>query len=306
MELVIALVAGVIGILVGGALNVLADDLPVRERPHTPHYPDGTPRPPSAWLGILAFVTGQREAVHPAEAVEPSAEEMAESAPEEGEAVHAETDEAQPEHPLAVASLRRPGRLSWRHPLVEVVTGLAFAGLAAGYHDESNVWAWFVYVAILFLVTVIDVEHRLILFAVIVPACVFALFVAAASPEDGKSFGEYLIGGAAGFGLFFVMFMGGGVFAALTRHDEVAFGFGDVMLATLCGLMIGWRSFILASLITVFAGAFGALAYMVGRGLMRRRYRWFTPLPYGPYIVLGTLIMLLFRERVADLLWAAY
>jgi prepilin signal peptidase PulO-like enzyme (type II secretory pathway) len=36
--------------------------------------------------------------------------------------------------------------------------------------------------------------------------------------------------------------------------------------------------------------------------LIRRRYKWFTPLPYGPYIVIGTLIMLLFRDEVARLL----
>jgi len=282
MELVMALLAGVIGVIVGGVINVLADDLPAREAPHLPHYPDGTPRPPSAWLGLLAFITGQRAA--PRTAPPTTSDPDSESEPDD----------------------TSPARLSWRHLLVEIVTGLAFAGLALGYRDESNLWAWFVYVAILFLITVIDVEHRLILFVVIVPSCVFAFLVAAVSPEDGKSFTEYVVGGALGGGLFFAMFVGGGVFAALTRHDEVAFGFGDVMLATLCGLMIGWRSFIVASMITVFAGAFGAVAYMAGRALMRRRYRWFTPLPYGPYIVLGTLIMLLFREQVADVLWATY
>ncbi len=58
----------------------------------------------------------------------------------------------------------------------------------------------------------------------------------------------------------------------------------------------------LATLITVFAGAAGALVYLIGLQIVRRRYRWFMPLPYGPYIVIGTLIMLLFRDQVQDLL----
>jgi hypothetical protein len=39
---------------------------------------------------------------------------------------------------------------------------------------------------------------------------------------------------------------------------------------------------------------------------MGRRYEWFTPLPYGPYVVFGTLVMLMFRSEVADFLWTSY
>ena len=57
MEILIIFGAALLGILVGGVLNVLADDLPMRRTPSRPHYPDGTPRAPSAWLGIIAFLT---------------------------------------------------------------------------------------------------------------------------------------------------------------------------------------------------------------------------------------------------------
>jgi leader peptidase (prepilin peptidase)/N-methyltransferase len=82
----------------------------------------------------------------------------------------------------------------------------------------------------------------------------------------------------------------------------VAFGYGDVMLAALCGLIVGWQALIFAMFITVFLGALGALVYLVGRGLTGR-YDMFTPLPYGPYIVIGTWIMLLFSDQVRTLLW---
>lgn len=278
MELVVAVVAGLGGLLVGGVLNALADDLPTPARVRLPHYPDGSPRPLKAWLGLTAFVLGKREG--------PSAD-PADPA-----------DEASPS-PL------RPNRLSWRHPLLELATGLAFAGLTLAFAGEPALWAWYVYVAILLLITVIDIEHRLILFAIILPSCVFAVVVAAIAPADGRTFGEYLLGGVVGFLLFFAMFLGGVAFSTLTRNEEIAFGFGDVMLATLSGLMLGWRGFIFAALITVFAGAVGAVLYMAGRAVIGR-YRRFTPLPYGPYIVLGTLVMLLFREEVQDLLRSNY
>ncbi|MEW6578005.1 MAG: A24 family peptidase [Chloroflexota bacterium] len=278
MELVVAVVAGLGGLLVGGVLNILADDLPTRARVRLPHYPDGSPRPPKAWLGLSAFALGKREGP-PAVPVNPA-------------------DEASPSPPHS-------NRLSWRHPLLELATGLAFAGLTLAFADEPALWAWYVYVAILLLITVIDIEHRLILFAVILPSCVFAVVVAAIAPTDGGTFEEYLLGGAVGFLLFFAMFLGGVAFSTLTRNEEIAFGFGDVMLAALSGLMLGWRGFIFAALITVFAGAVGAVLYMVGRAIIGR-YRRFTPLPYGPYMVLGTLVMLLFREEVQDLLRSNY
>jgi leader peptidase (prepilin peptidase)/N-methyltransferase len=279
MEIVLAVFAGLVGVLVGGLINALADDLPDQRNPRLPHYPDGIPRPVSAWLGITAFVTGQRESPATGDPVTPDL-------PESGEA------EAVPV----------PRRLGWRYPLVEIVSGLMFAGMALGLADEPNLPFWFVYVAILLLITVIDIEHRLILFVVILPSCLFALLVAAISPEEGRTFSSYGYGGLLGLGLFFAMYLGGGAFSALTRNEEVAFGFGDVMLATLSGLMIGWKAFIFASLITVFTGAAGAVLYLGGRLIVRRRYRWFTPLPYGPYIVIGTLVMLLLRDEVQQVI----
>jgi prepilin signal peptidase PulO-like enzyme (type II secretory pathway) len=262
MTIVIAMVLGVVGVLVGAVINALADELPARRSPQMPQYPDGTPRPPSAWLGLSAFLTGQR--VSPAD----------------------------PE-----------SRLSWRHPIVELATGIGFAAMVLGFSDEQNLWAWLVYFAIMMLITVIDVEHRLILIIVIVPSCAFAILVAVLSPDGDKATSEYLYGGLVGFVLFLVLFLGGVVFVLVSRHEGVAFGFGDVMLATLSGFILGWKGFIVAAWITVFAGAAGALLYLIARAIVGRRYEWFTPLPYGPYIVIGTLSVLMFGEQLKDVLW---
>lgn len=298
MEILLALAAALLGIVIGGALNVLADDLPMRRTPGRPHYPDGTPRAPSAWLGILAFLTGQRE---PPPGAEPRPAFSSVSLPN---AAGISASESTPDASPPAGAAPPPGRrLSWRYPLVEIALGLAYGAMALAFRDERSLPIWMVYVAVLLLVTVIDVEHRLILFAVIVPASVFALIVAAVAPPDPeRSFGYYVISGLVGFAVYFVMFLGGVLFSAATQPGAIAFGFGDVMLGALSAIMIGWRAFIFAALITVFAGAVGALLYILALQVMRRRHRWFTPLPYGPYIVIGTLIMLLFREQVQDML----
>jgi prepilin signal peptidase PulO-like enzyme (type II secretory pathway) len=79
---------------------------------------------------------------------------------------------------------------------------------------------------------------------------------------------------------------------------EVAFGFGDVMLGMLSGLLLGWQAFLFGFMITLFLGAAGAVLYLLSRLVTRTGYAMFTALPYGPYIVLGTVIMMLWREEV--------
>ncbi|HMM27721.1 MAG: A24 family peptidase [Chloroflexota bacterium] len=298
MEILLALAAALLGLALGGVLNALADDLPMRRAPGRPHYPDGTPRAPSAWLGITAFLTGQRE---PPPGAEPRPAFASVPWPDVAETPAA--GEA-PDGPAPVEAAPPPSRrLSWRYPLAEIALGLAFGAMALAFRDERSLPIWMVYVAALLLVTVIDIEHRLILFVVIVPASIFALIVAAVAPPDpDRSFGYYAVSGLVGFAVYFLMFLGGMLFSAATQPGAIAFGFGDVMLGTLSAIMLGWRAFIFAALITVFAGAVGALLYIAALQVMRRRHRWFTPLPYGPYIVIGTLIMLLFREQVQDVL----
>jgi len=254
------------GLIVGILVNILADDLPHYRRPRLPRYPDGTPRPFIAWSGLLAFLTGKRASVNGA-------------------------------------------RLSWRYPLAEIATIALMVVVVAATANQPRVndlqrLFYLAYVSICVLITVIDIEHRLILFSVIVPSSALALLGAALTPAGGRpTLEEALVGAALGFGVFFVLYLGGILFsyvAAKARGQElpeVAFGYGDVMLAALSGLILGWQALIFAMFITVFLGALGAFIFLVARALTGR-YDMFTALPYGPYIVAGTLIMLLFSDQV--------
>jgi prepilin signal peptidase PulO-like enzyme (type II secretory pathway) len=261
---------GILGILVGGVINVLADALPRRRAiQFPPLYPDGTPRPPIAWLGVTAFLFGRR------------------TAPD-------------------------GSRLRRRYPLTELLcAGLMILTILATADDPVmtplQLAFWLVYMAIFTLITIIDLEHRLILFVEIIPACIIAILDAAITGY-GANLRDALIGGAVGFGVFFVLYLGGFLFVYVMNKtrghpaDEVAFGYGDVMLITLSGLILGWQPLIPAMFLTVFLGALGAIAWMIGRWLTGNRYALFTPLPYGQYIVIATVLMLLFSTEITTFL----
>ncbi len=257
----------IVGVLAGGAVNWLADDLPHYRLPSRPRYPDGSPRPLVAWLGLTAFIFGRRST---------------------------------------------PGgaTLSWRYPLVELATaGLMLLTLLVKLNSPDSsplqLVFWLAYMPILVLITVIDLEHRLILFAVIIPTAVLAILDAVLTPVQREpNLERALLGGALGFGVFFLMYLGGIAYVYIAGQmrgqpiSEIAFGYGDVMLAAVSGLILGLESAIFAMFITVFLGAGGALLYIIVRGLAGKRYSAFTALPYGPYLVIGTLVMLLFSSQV--------
>jgi prepilin signal peptidase PulO-like enzyme (type II secretory pathway) len=120
----------------------------------------------------------------------------------------------------------------------------------------------------------------------------------------GANLQDAILGALVGFGIFFLLYVGGFIFTYILGKmrgeeiNEVAFGYGDVMLITLSGLILGYQALMLAMFITVFLGAFGAIIYLMIRRLAGRHYSLFTPLPYGQYIIIATIIMLLFAPEV--------
>jgi leader peptidase (prepilin peptidase)/N-methyltransferase len=70
--------------------------------------------------------------------------------------------------------------------------------------------------------------------------------------------------------------------------QEVAFGFGDVTLATVIGLLLGFPAVIEALMRGIlYAGVFSILYLIYLR--LRKRYASFIPIPYGPFLILGAL-----------------
>ena len=255
------IIVAIIGVLAGGLVNALADDLPDYLYPERPHYPDGTPRPYIAWLGITAFLSGSRSAAS-------------------------------------------SSRLSWRHPATELVTAALMVITLLRTQNDPDVPTgqlifWLIYMAIFVLITVIDIEHRLILFTIMIPSYVIALLDAVVTPErHGPDVMAALLGAGLGFGVFFLMYIGGIFYARYRNISDVAFGYGDVMLIVLSGLIIGWRALLFAIFLTVISGAIGSILYLAGSAIRGRDGALFKALPYGPYIILGTWLMMLYSAEV--------
>jgi prepilin signal peptidase PulO-like enzyme (type II secretory pathway) len=189
-----------------------------------------------------------------------------------------------------------------RHLLVELVLALALPlvwwwAVGQGPASAGAVGRFVVAAAIVtifVLITVIDVEHRLILRIVVLPAVLFVALAGSLDPARGPL--KTLAGGAAGFGLMLGVYLLAEVYTAVQNRlrgrpmEEVAFGGGDVNLSAVVGCVTGWPGVLLALAIAIFAGAAYSLGIIIPQ-LIRRRYSPHSVIPYGPFLVLGALVI---------------
>jgi hypothetical protein len=153
----------------------------------------------------------------------------------------------------------------------------------------------FILLLFLMLVATIDIEHRLILHMTSIAGGLIGLGIGV----HLHGIIITLLGGAVGYGVMLVFYYFGELFVrymAKRRNEateEVALGFGDVNLAGITGLLLGWPVIILGLLFTILAGGLVSFLIVVVM-LLRRQYKAFFAIPYGPFLILS-IFYLLFR-----------
>jgi prepilin signal peptidase PulO-like enzyme (type II secretory pathway) len=193
--------------------------------------------------------------------------------------------------------------LSMRHLFVEVATPAVF--VFAWTRTGTSIITLFniLHSAILILIFVTDLEHRLILHVVSLPAIALGIVGAFANPIFDRS-ARSLLGGALGLLAALTLYAAGMLFGWLIGRARgsplagPAFGFGDVTLTTYLGLMLGAPEIIFAILLAILLGFAFATLYLVVRGVIRREHEMFTAfVPYGPFLIAGGIYMLYFGTQ---------
>jgi len=176
---------------------------------------------------------------------------------------------------------------------VEILTPVLFAVAGIRWGTSGVVVPFLVLFAALLVVSMIDLEHYRIPDRIVFPALAFSLplIVAVSFVEDStRSITFALIGAAAYFLLLFLAHL---VYPA-------GMGFGDVKLALLMGLYLGWLApdGLRAVTLVLLALMIGCvLGVVVGGGLMlvRRKNAAF---PFGPALAASTILAALFSQQL--------
>ncbi|MGC1376397.1 MAG: A24 family peptidase [Anaerolineales bacterium] len=151
------------------------------------------------------------------------------------------------------------------------------------------------------VVLVIDLEHRLILHTVNLAGAVIGLIAGILNNGPVNT----LVGGFAGLGMMLICYLFGILFARYRARKlgvddgEEALGFGDVLLAGVIGLMLGWPQVFQALLIAIVAGGLISLLVIMVLLATRRFESMNVFTAYGPYLVLGAALLIFFPQAVA-------
>jgi len=200
--------------------------------------------------------------------------------------------------------------LPLREPLVELATAILFAYLWGRYGPSVQLALFTLYTIVFILVFVIDWERRLILNIVMYPAILIAILGGFVRPDINSRL--VLLGGLVGFILVMLIYLGGPAFVLLWRRltgrttKEVPFGLGDVTLGLFIGLVVGFPGVIFALFIGIFLAGLAALALIFWRAFVRRSYVALKAMPYGPFLVVGGMLMMLYGPSIMSAYFGAY
>jgi leader peptidase (prepilin peptidase) / N-methyltransferase len=183
-------------------------------------------------------------------------------------------------------------RISPRYPVIELVTGTLFA-LAAwkfGLSVEAIVYAGFLWALV--VLTVIDLEFKLLPNRVVYPAFVAGwLGLVIAALLDGVA--ERLVDAAIGAAIF------GGFFFVVAFIVPHGMGGGDVKLAFVLGTFLGYLGapglVLVGMFLSFMLGGVIGVAVMLATGGSRKMQ-----VPFGPFLAVGSVAAIFVGQEILD------
>ncbi len=172
-------------------------------------------------------------------------------------------------------------RIGVRYLLVELLTAVLVAACFArfGLSGEAFVAAFFV--AVLVVLSAIDVERKLLPDVIVLPAAAIVLAAQIALFPDRAL--EWTLAALAASGF---------LFAAVLVHPK-GMGMGDVKLALLMGAALG-KPVAVAMMVGMLAALAVGIALLARHGSVARK----VAIPFGPFLALGSVVALFAGERI--------
>ena len=180
--------------------------------------------------------------------------------------------------------------ISIRYLIVELLTALFFIIEYFYYGLTLTTALLFILTLALIIIFFIDLKHFIIPDVVTFPLMIIG-FLKSFDPNLNEIFPNYinsLIGGCFGYGIIW-----GIIFFYKKFKNKEGMGLGDAKLLAVVGFWFGLDSIpfviLLSSVIALL---------VVLPDLIRKTKKMSTQIPFGPYIIIGNLIYLLFEDKL--------
>ena len=181
--------------------------------------------------------------------------------------------------------------ISVRYPLVEVACAVLFVVMAVRFGPDPVLPAFLYLAAVGLALALIDLDCKRLPDALTLPSYAVGTVLLAGAALAGSGTGSLvraLVAAAAMFAVYF----------ALCFAYPAGMGFGDVKLAGVLGLYtgwLGWGEWAVGLFLGFLLGALFGIALILARRGGRK-----TAVPFGPFMLLGALVAVLYGGQLAD------
>lgn len=175
-------------------------------------------------------------------------------------------------------------RVSFRYPLVELLTGILFLITYGVFGLQALLLKYLFIISLLIIITMIDLELQLIPDILVLMVFCWAFLWQLFLPQI--SWWQTILGAS----------IGGGILLAIAVLSNGGMGGGDIKLMFAAGFFLGFNQTLLVLFIAfVTGGILGGLLLYTGKKEKK------SPIPFGPFLALGILIACLWGEKIIDL-----
>lgn len=179
--------------------------------------------------------------------------------------------------------------ISARYPLVEILTGVLFLLVVGMFGLGPQGISGLLFVSLLIAAAFIDLDHQLLPDCLSYPLLWSGLLISIWSVHVSPS--ASILGAVVGYLSLWSVFH---AFRLLTGKEGM--GYGDFKLLAAIGAWTGWQLLLPVILLSSASGIFVAVvASVLGR------FNRDQPMPFGPYLAIGGLVVFLFGDQLAFL-----
>lgn len=179
--------------------------------------------------------------------------------------------------------------ISWQYPVVEIGTALLFMLVFHQFGFTLYSTLLLLLSCFLIVIFVYDVKNMIIPDEIIWPAIIITLvywILLSAFSHQLSALINPLLGGLVGGGFI-------GLLVLITRGKGM--GVGDIKLAFLIGLVLGFPVVILALFLAFAIGAIWAIILLISKVKKIK-----DALPFAPFLIIGFYIALFWGEKIID------
>jgi leader peptidase (prepilin peptidase)/N-methyltransferase len=177
-------------------------------------------------------------------------------------------------------------KISIQYPVVEFLTGFIYLIIYLIYGLSIQTLIYIILSSALIIIAFIDLNEQIVPDVISLPGIVIGFIISFFVPYI--SFINSALGIVVGGGIILVIGLAGSII-----FKKEAMGGGDVKLAAMIGAFLGWRYSIISLFLGFFLGAIVGIILILSKIKSREDV-----VPFGPFIVMGSLITLLWGEKI--------